>query len=74
MAGEWLAFTFGPEWIVLALFLIPYWLPTIIAVTRKVPSVGSVVAINLLLGWTIIGWVFALSMALRSAPTSPPGR
>jgi hypothetical protein len=43
-----------------------YFLPTIIAAARKVPSVGSVVVINVLLGWTLIGWVVALAMAARS--------
>jgi len=45
-----------------------YFLPSIIAATRKVVNVGSVVAINLLLGWTLIGWVIALAMALRTNP------
>jgi hypothetical protein len=40
--------------------------PTIIAVPRKVPNVGSVVVINLFLGSTFIGWVVA--MAARSRP------
>ena len=43
-----------------------YFLPTIIAASRKVPNVGSVVVINLFLGWTFIGWVVALAMAARS--------
>ena len=33
-----------------------YMLPTIIGAARKVVNVGSVFAINLLLGWTLIGW------------------
>ena len=43
-----------------------YFLPTIVAVSRKVPHMGSVVVINLFLGWTFIGWVVALAMAVRS--------
>jgi hypothetical protein len=43
-----------------------YFLPTIIAVSRKVPHIGSVVVINLFLGWTFIGWVVALAMAATS--------
>lgn len=43
-----------------------YFIPTIIAMVRKVPNVGSVIVINLLLGWTIIGWIVALAMAAGS--------
>ena len=45
-----------------------YMLPTIIGAVRKVVNVGSVFAINLLLGWTLIGWAIALAMALRTNP------
>jgi hypothetical protein len=44
-----------------------YLLPTLIGRLRRVPDLGSVAVINLLLGWTLIGWVSALAMALRSA-------
>ncbi len=46
-----------------------YFLPTIIAAVRKVPNVGSVAVINLLLDSTFIGWVVALAMAARSVPS-----
>jgi Superinfection immunity protein len=46
--------------IVLALYVVP----TIVAVSRDMPNKGSTIAINLLLGWTVIGWVVALAMAL----------
>ena len=48
-----------------------YWMPTLLALNRKVPSLGSVVVVNLFLGWTFIGWVVALAMAARSVPASP---
>ena len=44
-----------------------YFLPTIIAVDRHVVNKWSVVVINVFLGWTLIGWVVALAMALRTA-------
>lgn len=47
-----------------------YLIPTFVAAARKVPNAGSVFVINLLLGWTLIGWVVALAMAARSTP--PP--
>ena len=43
-----------------------YFLPTIIAVDRHVVNKWSVVVINVFLGWTLIGWVVALAMALRT--------
>ncbi|MFP5318673.1 MAG: superinfection immunity protein [Acidimicrobiia bacterium] len=48
-----------------------YFIPLIVALVRKVPNVGSVGVINFFLGWTLIGWVVALAMAARSAPTPP---
>jgi hypothetical protein len=43
-----------------------YFLPTIVARSRKVPNQGSVAVINTFLGWTFVGWVVALAMAARS--------
>jgi hypothetical protein len=43
-----------------------YWIPTIVAAVRHVANVGSVAVINFFLGWTFIGWVVALAMAMRS--------
>lgn len=45
-----------------------YFIPTIVAGIRKVPNLGSVIVINLFLGWTLVGWVVALAMAARSQP------
>jgi Superinfection immunity protein len=44
-----------------------YFLPSIVAVSRKVTHQGSVVVINLFLGWTFVGWVVALAMACRTS-------
>jgi hypothetical protein len=44
-----------------------YFLPSIIAVARKVTHKGSVIVINVFLGWTFIGWVVALAMACRTS-------
>jgi apolipoprotein N-acyltransferase len=41
-------------------------IPTLVAVLRRVPNTDSVVVINLFLGWTFIGWVVALAMAMQS--------
>jgi len=50
-----------------------YLLPVLIGVARRVPDIGALAAVNVLLGWTLAGWVAALAMALRSArPAAPP--
>jgi hypothetical protein len=49
-----------------------WWLPTIIAIARKVPNIGSVAVIDGLLSWTVVGWIVALAMACRSRPPQPP--
>ena len=43
-----------------------YFLPTIIVVKRQSASVTPVVLVNLLLGWTIIGWIIALIWSLSA--------
>ena len=45
-----------------------YLAPTIVAAIRQVPNVGSVAAINLLLGWSLVGWAVSWALALRSRP------
>ena len=42
-----------------------YFIPTVVGMLRRVPNRGSLVVVNLFLGWTLIGWVVALAMALR---------
>ena len=43
-----------------------YLLPVLIGWQRHVPDLGAVAAINVLLGWTLVGWAVAVAMALRS--------
>lgn len=47
---------------------VAYWVPSVIAFVRGVPNKWSVAVINWLLGWTLIGWAVALSMAVRDKP------
>jgi hypothetical protein len=42
-----------------------YWLPSIVGYCRRAPNVISIVVVNALLGWTFVGWVIPLTMALR---------
>jgi hypothetical protein len=52
--------------LLLMLFIGPYWIPTIIAFVRKHPSKGAVLALNLLAGWTFVGWVVSLVWSLSN--------
>jgi hypothetical protein len=50
--------------IIVAILTAGYMLPWAIAAVRDVPH-WSVFWVNLLLGWTIVGWIVALVMSLR---------
>ena len=49
-------------WLV-AVVTIGYTLPWAVAVSRQMPNQGAIAVLNLLLGWTGIGWIIALVMA-----------
>lgn len=49
-----------------------YLTPTFVALIRRSPRLAAVFAINLLLGWTAIGWIVALVLALQPSGTRPP--
>ena len=50
--------------------LVLYFVPTIVAELRKHHNTLAIGAVNLFLGWTVIGWVAALVWALyRSQKT-----
>lgn len=62
--------------VVWAVAVIGYLLPVIVAGVRGMPNTGSVAVIDLLLGWTVIGWIVALAMACGGKPpryAPPPG-
>lgn len=43
-----------------------YWLPTIVAIVRQARSALGVFIVNLLFGWTVLGWFAALIWALAA--------
>ena len=47
-------------------FIIVYMVPTIIAVHRKHAAKWAIVFVNVLLGWTLVGYVWALIWALAA--------
>ena len=50
--------------IVLFLAAVIYFIPLILAATESRPNTAAIGALNLLLGWTFIGWVIALVWAM----------
>ena len=44
-----------------------YFVPVIIAFGRKHPQTPYIFLITFFLGWTVIGWFFALFMAMTAA-------
>jgi hypothetical protein len=55
-------FFFGVPFSLIGLAL--YLLPTIIAVARRSTSLVGIILVNILLGWTFIGWIAALVWSL----------
>jgi hypothetical protein len=58
----------GQESVVL-LVLTLYFIPSIVAISNK-RQVAAIIALNVLLGWTLIGWIVALVWALTNKPES----
>ena len=51
--------------VLIALLSLFYFLPFAIAFNRKRANTGAIFALNLFLGWSLIGWVVALVWALK---------
>lgn len=52
--------------LIVVLIVLAYFVPSLVAYFRDAPSFGSVIVVNVFLGFTGIGWVVALAMACRS--------
>jgi hypothetical protein len=50
--------------ILLLLCVIIYMLPTLIAYARDVPSRHTITVINIVFGWTLVGWLIAFLWAM----------
>jgi uncharacterized membrane protein YqaE (UPF0057 family) len=48
--------------------LVAYFIPTGVAVSNKKTNSMAIFALNLLLGWTVLGWIVALIWALTKDP------
>ncbi len=45
-----------------------YFLPAVIGYARRAEHAGLILLLNVLLGWTVIGWWVLLAFALLSPP------
>ena len=52
--------------VVVVVFL--YFIPSVVAGMRSHHQTWPIVALNLLLGWTLLGWVAALVWSLTATP------
>lgn len=53
----------GPEMILILIF---YIIPSIVALTLKKKNSIYIILLNLVLGWTVLGWIGALVWAIAS--------
>ena len=67
--GDWLMIRIALAVVGLAL----YFVPSLIAVNRNKRNKNAIFALNLLLGWTFVGWVVALVWSLMRDEPRPGG-
>ena len=58
----------------LSIILALYFLPAFLAAVRSHHQTMAIVALNVLLGWTLLGWVLALVWALTATPVQASGQ
>jgi len=51
-----------------------YFMPALVAWRRRVPRAPLIFAANLALGWTVLGWIVLLLVAMRPLPGAEGGR
>lgn len=51
-----------------------YFLPSYVGYARRHPSNHAICALNVFLGWTLFGWVFALVWSLKNFKYQQPVR
>lgn len=52
-------------WLALVMAAVIYLLPTIIAIRRNSPHTAAAVIVNLIFGFTVVGWIVALILASK---------
>lgn len=54
--------------LVCILFIFVYFIPTVVASTRKHHNYNAIFLVNLFFGWSVIGWFGALIWASTNPP------
>jgi len=57
--------------VLLVILAIPYFVPSIIAFVRHHHNQWAIFALNLLLGWTVLGWIGAFVWSLTRPQPEP---
>lgn len=52
------------SWVTVTIVAVCYLLPSVIALLRRHHSKGAIVAVNILLGWSVVGWLWAFIWSL----------
>ena len=50
---------------IVLVFIVLYLLPSIIAIKKKHKDLIKILIINIFLGWTIVGWIISLVLAIN---------
>jgi hypothetical protein len=48
----------------LLIIVMMYFIPTICAISRKHNNTAAIVCVNILLGWTVLGWIASMVWSL----------
>lgn len=59
------------ELILVLIVLCLYFLPSIVALRRHSATTAAAVVLNVFLGWTVLGWVVALALAVSGTSKAP---
>ena len=72
MSALFAGYSPDPRWVVLAILVVPpvYFLPSILAASKGHPHAPTLFLVNILSGWTIVGWLACLVWA-ASLPGEP---
>lgn len=57
---------------IIAVIAAVYLLPTVISAIREKKNTGAIFVLNLLLGWTLLGWIGALVWSLTVESVNHP--
>ncbi len=59
------------HYFLIAAFFFTYFAPAIIAGRRKHHQENAIIVLNILLGWTVLGWIVALVWAFTAVVAAP---